>query len=202
MRTRTLSHSRKAQLLTALAVLALAGVASGLATAGSSTLSMRRLGSNAVVPAGKVAALNNRTPFARTGGKASAPRAGATDFTPDPIPAEILGSDVPVPISSSIIAETNGWLVSDGYNLVAVYAGSKGDDPTQGRVAIVRQDLVAGQQTVQIIDAGPTGALTVAVGAPTGTAVETSAQTGVLRLSTSRGTTVMLNLNTNTFNAK
>jgi hypothetical protein len=130
----------------------------------------------------------------------SSPAAPA--FTPDPIPAKILSSDVPVPISASIITETNGWLVSDGYSLVAVYAGSKGDDPTQGRVAIVRQDLRAGKQTVQIVDAGPTGPLSIAADAPTGAAVETSAQSGALTLTTSRGAAVRLNLSTNTVSPK
>jgi hypothetical protein len=141
-------------------------------------------------------------PSAPTDATASARPAAAPAFTPDPIPATILGSNVPVPISASIINETNGWLVSDGYNLVAVYAGSKGDDPTQGRVVIVRQDLRATKQTVQIIDAGATGPLSVAAGAPAGAAVETSAQTGSLSLSTSGGTTVKLNLSTNTVSAK
>ena len=45
MRTRTLRHSRKAKLLAALAVLCLAGAVSGLAAAGSSAVSIPRLGS-------------------------------------------------------------------------------------------------------------------------------------------------------------
>ena len=98
------------------------------------------------------------------------------------------------PVPASVITETNGWIVSDGYNLVAVYAGSKGDDSTQGRVAIVRQDLRTGKQTVQIVDAGSTGPLTIAANAPTGAAATTSAQTGTLTLNTSRGATVKLYL--------
>jgi hypothetical protein len=105
---------------------------------------------------------------------------------------------VPVPIPSSVIAETNGWLVSNGYNLVAVYAGSAAGDPAKGRVVIVRQDLRAGKQTVQIVDAGSTGALTVAANAPAGAAVETTALTGALTLETSRGTSIRLNLGSNT----
>lgn len=201
MRTRTLRHSRKAKLLTALPVLALAGAVSGLAAAGASPVSIPRLGSAAIVPANKTAAMANRMPSAPSDATASAGPAAAPAFTPDPIPAGILGSNVPVPVSASIITETNGWLVSDGYNLVAVYAGSKGDDPTQGRVVIVRQDLRAGKQTVQIVDAGSTGPLTIAAGAPTGAAVETSAQTGTLMLSTSHGGAVTLNLSTNTVSA-
>lgn len=184
--------------LIALAVLAFAAALSGLAAAGSSPVSTPRLGSNAIIPAEKAAAFANRMPSAATDGTPSPGPAASASFTPDPIPAEILGPDVPVPVSASIIAETNGWLVSNGYNLIAVYAGSAGDDPTQGRVVIVRQDQRATKQTVQIIDAGATGALTIAPDAPTGASVETSALTGMLKLATSRGSTVKLNLATNT----
>ena len=200
MRTRTLRHSPKAKLLTALVVLALAGAVSGLAVAASSAVSIPRLGGNVTVPADKAAAVADRMPSAPADATAPASAAAAA-FTPEPIPAAILGSNVPVPIPSSIITETNGWLVSDGYTLVAVYAGSKGDDPSQGRVVIVRQDLRAAKQTVQVVDAGATGPLTIAAGAPTGAAVETSAQTGSLMLSTSHGATVRLNLADNTVSA-
>jgi hypothetical protein len=202
MRPRTLTHSRKAKLLTALAVLALTGAASGLAAAGSSSVSTPRLGSDATVPSDKVAAIADRMPSAPSDAPALAGQAAAPALVPDPIPAEMLGSDVPVPIPTSILSETNGWLVSDGYNLVAVYAGSKADDPTQGRVVIVRQDLRAARQTVQIVDAGPTGPLTIAAGAPTGSAVETSAQRGTLMLTTSHGAIAKLNLVNNAVSAK
>jgi hypothetical protein len=135
-------------------------------------------------------------------GSSPASAAPAAPFTPaDPIPAEILGSNVPVPIPASVITETNGWLVSDGYTLVAVYAGSAGGDPSQRRVVIVRQDLRAGKQTVQTVDAGQTGPLTIAADAPIGAAVETSAQTGRLSLATTRGATLKLNLSANTISA-
>ena len=198
MRNRTLTHSRKAKLSLAIAVLGLAGAVTGLALAGSSAVSIPHLGSNVTVPADKAAAIADRMPSAPNDAAASTGRAATPAFVPEPIPAAILGADVPVPIAASVIDETNGWLVSDGSTLVAVYAGSKGDDPTQGRVVIVRQDLRTVKQTVQIVDAGATGPLTVAAGAPTGAAVETSAQTGTLKLSTNRGATVTLNLSTNT----
>lgn len=201
MRTRTLSHGRRARLLTALGVLALAGAVSGLAAASSSDVSTPRLGSAASVPPDKAAALVNRMPSAAT--DATAGTAAAPAFAPEPIPAKILDSDVPVPVPAAVVNETNGWLVSDGYNLVAVYAGSKADDPTQGRVVIVRQDLSAGKQTVQIVDAGSTGPLTVATGAaPTGAAVETSAQSGTLTLTTSHGTRLKLDIRTGTVSGK
>lgn len=200
MRIRTLGHSRKVKLLTALTVLGLAGALSGLAIAGSPPVSAPRLGSNVIVPADKAIAMTDRMPSAPTDASAAAGTA-APAFTPDPIPARILDANVPVPIPSSLITETNGWLVSNGYNLVAVYAGSAGNDPAQGRVVIVRQDLRSGKQTVQIVDAGATGPLTIAADAPSGAAVETSALTGGLKLGTSRGTTIKLNLSTNTISA-
>jgi|SRR5947209_3309669 len=197
---RTFRNSRT--LLTAVGVLCIAGAVSGLAAAGSFSLSAPRLPSKAEVPAGKRAALANRMPAAATDRTSvGGPAAVAPAFTPNPIPAEILGSDVPVPIPASIITETNGWLVSDGYNLVAVYAGSAGDDPTKGRVVIVRQDLRAGKQTVHVVDAGATGPLTVAASAPAGAAIETSALTGRLPLSTSSGASVKLNLGSDTISA-
>jgi hypothetical protein len=82
-------------------------------------------------------------------------------FAAHAIPARLLGPDVPVPVSPALLRARNGWLVSDGRTLVAVYAGAAGSDPALGRVVIVRQDLVAGAQTVETVDAGPTGALTI-----------------------------------------
>jgi hypothetical protein len=198
MHIHTFKHSRKVKLLAALAALALVGALSELAAAGSATVSTPRLGSNVTVPAAKAAAIADRMPSAPTDASAPAGAAAAPAFSPDPIPARILDPNVPVPIPSSVITETNGWLVSNGYNLVAVYAGSAADDPTQGRVVIVRQDLRATKQTVRIVDAGATGPLTIAAGAPTGAAVETSALTGAIRLNTSGGTTMKLDLSTNT----
>jgi hypothetical protein len=198
MRTRTPRNSRRAKRLTTPAVLSLAGAMSGLAVAGSASVSTPRLGSAVTVPGGKAVAMADRMPSAPNDATASAGSAAAPAFTPAPIPAGILGSNVPVPVPSSVLTETTGWLVSNGYNLVAVYAGSKADDPTQGRVVIVRQDLRAARQTVQIIDAGSTGPLSVAAGAPTGAAVETSALTGTLMLTTGGGATVKLDLSNNT----
>jgi hypothetical protein len=119
--------------------------------------------------------------------------APAPTFDPQPLPARILGSEVPVPIAPSILRARNGWLVSDGKTLVAVYAGAAGGDPEVGRVVVVRQDLAAGRQSVRIVDAGPTGALTIAA-APLGPSVETSAQTGEIRLQTAGGRLFVLDL--------
>jgi hypothetical protein len=102
-----------------------------------------------------------------------------------PISARMLGPDVPVPISPSLLRVRNGWLVNDGRRLVAVYAGAAGNDPSVGRLVIVRQDLVAGEQTVRKLDAGPTGALTI---------VAASGQTGSLSVRTAGGRTLRLDL--------
>jgi hypothetical protein len=119
--------------------------------------------------------------------------APAPEFGPQPIPGRMLSADVPVPIAPSIVRVRNAWLVSDGKTLVAVYAGAAGNDPSVGRVVIVRQNLVAGRQTVRAVDAGPTGGLTIEA-APLGRAVETSAQTGRLRLRAAEGGLLTLDL--------
>ena len=91
----------------------------------------------------------------------------------------------------------NGWLVSDGRTLVAVYAGAAGEDPSVGRVVIVRQDLGAGEQTVRTIDAGTTGALTITA-APLGSSASSSAQTGAIRLRDPGGGALTLDLGSTT----
>jgi hypothetical protein len=134
----------------------------------------------AIVPAPqeKAAALQRLVSVATTD---SSTEAAVPPGSAQPIPARMLGSEVPVPIPPSVLRVRNGWLVSDGRTLVAVYAGAAGFDPSVGRLVIVRQDLVAGRQTVRTLDAGPTGALTITA-APLGRAVETSAQTGSIRV--------------------
>jgi hypothetical protein len=130
-------------------------------------------------------------------GVARAVRSTAPRRASHPISARMLGSGAPVPIPPSLLRMRNGWLVSDGRTLVAVYAGSAGDDPSVGRLVIVRQDLLAGRQTVRTIDAGSTGALRIAA-APLGGSVETSAQRGDLRVRTSGGRALRLDLATGT----
>jgi hypothetical protein len=119
------------------------------------------------------------------------------DSVPRAIPARMLGSEIPVPIPPSVLRMRNGWLVSDGKTLVAVYAGAAGDDPSMGRLVIVRQDLVAGRQTIRTLDAGLTGALAIA-SAPLGSAVETPAQTGIIRVRAAGGRTLRLDLGAGT----
>jgi hypothetical protein len=146
-------------------------------------------------PQEKAAALQRRgsVPTTDSGTTPAQPPEAA----PQPIPARMLGSGVPVPIPPSVLQLRNAWLVSDGHTLVAVYAGAAGNDPAVGRLVIVRQDLVAGTQTVRALDAGRTGALRIAA-APLGRSVETSAQTGSIPLRTAGGRTLLLDLATST----
>jgi hypothetical protein len=148
------------------------------------------------VPADKAAALARLASVATT--DSSTVPATVPSFEPQPLPGQLLGSDVPIPIAPSLLRTRNGWLVSDGKTLVAVYAGSAGNDPTLGRVVVIRQDLAAGRQTVRSVDAGRTGALTI-VRAPLGSSVETSAQTADLTLRTDGGRSLMLDLGTDRF---
>ena len=144
------------------------------------------------VPAEKAAAIQHSLPRSAP---ESTERAPVPMGKPDRIPAEVLGPDVPVPISPEILRTTNGWLVSDGVTLVAVYAGAAGDDPSQGRLVIVRQNLVEGVQTLDVVNAGKTGALAI-VDPPRGAAVESSAQRGGIPLRGARGATGTLHLAT------
>jgi hypothetical protein len=160
------------------------GVAGGLAVARAVGVPLSPAKARGLERLGSVATTDSNTE----------PSTGPS-FEPQPIPARMLGPEVPVPIAPSVLRPRNGWLVSDGKSVVAVYAGAAGDDPAAGRVVIVRQDLSAGKQTVRTVDAGPTGALTIAV-APLGATVETSAQRGTIRLRTADGQLLILDLAT------
>jgi hypothetical protein len=158
------------RLLIALAVLAL-GAGSAVAVA----LGVPSLGG------GRSAALARLASVATTdANKAPAP---VPHFAAHPIPARLLGPDVPVPVSPALLRPRNGWLVSDGRTLVAVYAGAAGGDPALGRVVVVRQNLVAGEQKLETLDAGPTGPLTIV-----------SAETGEIRLRAAGGRLLLLDL--------
>ena len=95
----------------------------------------------------------------------------------------------PPPIHYALINPKNGWLVSDGYTLVAVYAGSPGEDPSLGRFAIVRQNVIFGVQydPPDIVDVGRVGAIKI-TRAPRGRSRETSAQTGRIAFVSANGT--------------
>jgi hypothetical protein len=175
---RLLSVKRAVSVLAGLAVVA----GGGLAVAAA-------VGSGP--PADKAAALARHVSVATT--DSNTKQVAPPVWARQPIPARMISPGVPVPIAPSVLQMRNGWLVSDGRTLVAVYAGAAGDDPSAGRLVTVRQDLVAGQQTVRTIDAGPTGALAIAA-APLGSSVETSAQTGSIQLRTARGLALRLDL--------
>jgi len=161
------------RLLSGLAVL---GLGAGLAVAAAGGVPG---------PAEKSAALARLASVATTDSN-TAP-APVPRFAAHAIPARILGPDAPVPVSPSLLRAGNGWLMSDGKTLVAVYAGAAGDDPAVGRVVVVRQNLVAGRQTMEQVDAGRTGALSIV-----------GAQTGGLRLRTAGGRLLLLELGNST----
>lgn len=142
---------------------------------------------------------------ARPGKAAAVQRLGSvstTDSNPEPvvppdaavrpISARMLGPASPIPIPPSVLRVRNGWLMSDGRTLVAVYAGSAGDDSSVGRLVVVRQNLASGAQTVRIVDAGATGPLAITA-APLGT-VRRSGKTENLGLRTDRGSELRFGL--------
>ena len=168
--------------------------AGGVAAADVAGVRIPQLGVDTPVPTDKAAALERLLTVATTDAS-TAPSTAAPEPDSQPIPGQMLGPDAPVPVAPSLLRARNGWLVSNGKTLVAVYAGAAGGDSSTGRVVIVRQDLVSGRQTVATRDVGKTGALTIA-GAPTGASVETTAQSGGIHLRTARGRFFTLDLGT------
>lgn len=181
------------RLLIALGAVLLVG-AGGVGAADVAGVSIPQLGVDTPVPTDKAAALERLVTVATTDAT-TAPSAAAPEPDSHPLPGQMLGADAPVPVSPSVLQETNGWLVSNGKTLVAVYAGAAGGGSSTGRIVIVRQNLVSGRQTVATLDAGPTGALTIA-SAPLGASVETTAQTGGIHLRAVGGRSFTLDLAT------
>ena len=181
------------RLLIALGAVVLVGLC-GFAAADVAGVSIPQLGVDTPVPTDKAAALERLVTVATTDAT-TAPSGAAPEPDSHPLPGQMLGSDAPVPVAPSVLRETNGWLVSNGKTLVAVYAGAAGGDSSTGRIVIVRQNLVSGRQTVATLDAGPTGALTIAA-APLGASVETTAQTAGIHLRTAGGRSFTLDLRT------
>ena len=172
--------------LIVLAVVLLAGVA----LAGSGDTYIPQLG--ITVPDDKAGPVLHSLP---PGGPETPGGAPAPTGEPDRIPAQMIGPDVPVPISPEVLQPANAWLVSDGAKLVAVYAGAAADKPSNGRFVIVRQNLVVGVQTQDTVDVAGWGLLKI-TSAPKGAGVETSAQRGKLRFRGSNGTAGVLDLAT------
>jgi hypothetical protein len=175
--------------LGALNALALALLA-GVALAGSTGTYIPQLG--ITVPDEKVGPVLHSLP---PGGPESPGRAPVPAGRPDRIPAQMLSPDAPVPISPQVLQPANAWLVSDGAMLVAVYAGAAANDRSKGRFVIVRQNFARGQQSEDTVDVGGTGLLAI-TDAPTGQAVETSAQRGQLGFRGSNGVAGVLDLST------
>lgn len=168
----------------------LAGLAVG---AGAGYALAAAVGAGVPLPAQKAAALQRLASVATTDSNTKpvpAPR-----LRPRPIPGQMLGPDVPVPVAPSVLQASNGWLAGDGRTLVVVYAGAAGNDSSVGRLVVVRQDLLAGTQTVHTLDTGPTGALTI-VTAPLGRSAESSAQTARIEVRAAAGRVLTLDLRT------
>ena len=171
-------------------LLAVVALAAGGALAGSSGTYVPQLG--ITVADDKVTAVRHSLP---PEGSESAARAWAPPAEPDHIPAGMIDPDAPVPIPPKLLVPRNGWLVSNGATLVAVYAGADPRDSTKGRFVIVRQNLVAGVQTQKVVDVPGAGALAI-TDAPTGQGVETTAQRGRLAFHGAAGKSGVLDLAT------
>jgi len=107
----------------------------------------------------------------------------------------ILPKPLPPALPEAVIKPKNAWIVSDGYTLVAVYAGSPGADPSRGRFAIIRQNLIFGIQynPPEIVDLGKVGPIRI-TRAPHGVSRETTAQHGELAFVAANGTKGVLDL--------
>jgi hypothetical protein len=109
------------------------------------------------------------------------------------IPARTFGASAQTPFPAALLSVTGGWMTSNGTRLTGVYAGSNPAAPAEGRVVILRQDILTGTQSEVILNAAGTGALTIAR-APAGRGAETSGQKAAITLHTATGGTVTLNL--------
>ena len=174
------------------AALALAGAGGGVALAVAGSSGGRYVQAvRASVPAAKVAPIEHAQPGTAPESTVPAPVPAGTIAA---IPAALMpGGSAPVPVSPALVRVRNGWLVSDGRTLVAVYAGAAGDDGRNGRFVIVRQNLVGGHPVAARAQPRRDGALTI-VRAPLGAGVERSAQWGSLGFRSANGRTGTLDL--------
>jgi hypothetical protein len=193
MSDRWTAGSRRRLLLGLAAALLLAGVGTGAAIAFSSSGGRYVPALRATVPADKLAQIQHAQP--RTAPESTVP-APAPLAPIAPIPATLAPAGAaPIPVSPALVRVTSSYLVSNGRTLVAVYAGTAGDDARDGRFVIIRQNLSAGTQSQRVVSIAGAGALTID-GAPTGAAVETSAQTATLHFRSASGRTGVLSLAT------
>jgi hypothetical protein len=101
--------------------------------------------------------------------------AGVNSAVPGPVVAPgILPPAAPVPVSPTLIAVRNSWVVADGSELVAVYAGSSAANAGTGRFVIVRQVFPQATQQVNVVDVAGSGALTIVSGPGVGVASQVS----------------------------
>jgi hypothetical protein len=173
------------------AVLASAGAGAGVAVAVSSSGGryVPRLG--ATVPAGKLLPVEHAQPG--TAPESTVPAPVPAD-TIAPIPAALSSADsTPVPVSPSLVRVRNAWMVGNGRTLVAVYAGAAGDDARNGRIVVIRQNLLAGTQSLRVLTMPGTGAVAID-SAPRGAGVETSGQSATLHFRGSSGRAGTLDL--------
>jgi len=113
----------------------------------------------------------------------------------DRIRPHILPKKIPPPLHQALIKVRNAWVVSDGYTLVAVYAGTAGNSPTVGRFAIIRQNEIFGvqYQPPDIVDVPRARGLKI-VRAPRGASRETTAQRARLAFVSANGVKGFLDL--------
>lgn len=111
----------------------------------------------------------------------------------DPIPPRILTRSEPPPFPPSLIAVEDGMVAGDGHTLVAVYAGSPGNDPASGRLVVLRQNVLFGVSYLppDTIDVGKVGPLKITTLPPGGA---TSAQHGAVGFVSANGTRGVLDL--------
>jgi hypothetical protein len=113
-------------------------------------------------------------------------------------PPHMLPKGAPPTVHWAVMNPKNGWLVSDGYTLVAVYAGSPGEHPSRGRFLVIRQNAIFGVQYFppdDIVNIEKVGAIKI-THAPRGRSRETSAQTGRIAFVSTNGTRGVLDLRT------
>jgi hypothetical protein len=110
--------------------------------------------------------------------------------------ATVARGRVQTPFSAMLATVTGAWTTSNGSTFIGVYVGFNPAAPSEGRVVILRQDILKGTQDEAVINTAGTGALTIS-SAPTGSRVETSSQAGSILLRTAHGRTLVLHLASN-----
>jgi hypothetical protein len=177
----------------ALAALSVACVASGigLAAAGGRGEYVAQL--DGTVPQSKLDAVKRGLPSYEPESSARAP---VPTGNIHPVHPTMLDAYSP-PMSPSLLRVENGWMVANGRRLVAVYAGTAGDEGTDGRLVIIRQDLEGGTQTANIITVRGAGALRITA-APRAPGNETADLHAKLSFRGGGGPTRMLDLSADT----